>query len=117
MVNQVGTHIEFQKWDLQEMMKQQGTLMQAWSSLGQESSEILNHPLLKQIGQKYNKTLAEMALKFLVQRGISIIPKTNKEARLKENIDLFDFTLTNIKMNEIKNSDKNKTYFPWTEAF
>lgn len=116
-VNQVEAHVTFQKWKLQEMLEKNGTLMQAWSPLGQGMRNIFNDPTLVQIGKKYNKSPAQIALRFLVQRGISVIPKSNKESRLIENMDIFDFKLTEEEIEKIKQLNKNKTLFSWTESF
>lgn len=116
-MNQVEAHVNFQKWQLQEMLEKNGTLMQAWSPLGQGIGNILKNPILLEIGKKYNKSPAQIALRFLVQRGISVIPKSNKESRLMENIDIFDFKLTDEEIETIKQLDTNKTFFSWTESF
>ena len=116
-VNQVEVHPYFQKWTLQELLSQNGTLMQAWSPLGQGIGNVLTQPTLVSIGEKYNKSPAQIALRFLVQRKISVIPKSNKESRLIENKDIFDFNLTDEEMKTIMKLDHNKTLFPWTESF
>lgn len=116
-VNQVEAHVNFQKWKLQKMLEQHGTLMQAWSPLGQGIGNIFKNPTLVFIGKKYNKSPAQIALRFLVQRGIAVIPKSSKEARLMENIDIFDFKLTDEEIETIKQLNKNKTLFSWTESF
>lgn len=116
-VNQVETHLYFQKWELQELLKKHGTAMQAWSPLAQGIGNIIEQPLLVSIGKKYQKSPAQIALRFLVQRGISVIPKSKHEHRLLENINIFDFALTMEEMQEIRTLDKHKTLFPWTENF
>lgn len=116
-VNQVEVHVNFQKWQLQDMLEKHGTLMQAWSPLGQGIGNIFKNPILIQIGKKYNKSPAQVALRFLVQRGISVIPKSNKESRLMENINIFDFQLTDEEIETIKQLNTNKTLFSWTESF
>lgn len=116
-VNQVEAHINFQKWELQEILEKHGTLMQAWSPLAQGIGNIFKNSTLVFIGKKYNKSPAQIALRFLVQRGIAVIPKSSKESRLMENIDIFDFKLTHEDIETIKQLDKNKTLFSWTETF
>ena len=116
-VNQLECHPFFQKWDYQKLMEEKGTKMQAWAPLAQGIGNIAKHPLLGEIGQKYNKTAAQTALRFLVQRGISVIPKSKSESRLKENIDVFDFTLTDDDIKKIMTLDRGRTLFSWTEAF
>ncbi len=116
-VNQLETHVYFQKWDFQNMMLERGTVQQAWSPLAQGIDGIASQPVLKEIGATYKKSAAQVALRFLVQRGISVVPKSKHEARLLENLNLFDFALTADEMAQIKQLDRNDTLFPWTKAF
>lgn len=116
-VNQLEAHVYFQKWKFQEEMKKQGTILQAWAPLAQGINQISMHPTLKSIGQRYGKSAAQVALRSLVQRGISVIPKSKQEARLKENIDIFDFSLSDEEVKEIRLLDKDDTLFPWTKMF
>ena len=72
---------------------------------------------LKKIASKYNKTPAQISLRFLTQRGVSVVPKSKHELRLKENIDIFDFHLTEEEINQIRQIDQNDTLFSWTKNF
>lgn len=116
-VNQLEAHIYYQKWEFQETLEAAGTKMQAWAPLAQGINRIAEHPVLKEIGNKYNKSAAQIALRFLVQRGISIIPKSRHENRLKENLDIFDFQLSIDDIETIRKLDKDDTLFTWTKAF
>nr|WP_246543093.1 aldo/keto reductase [Fusibacter paucivorans] len=116
-VNQLEAHVYYQKWAYQEFMNEQGTQMQAWSPLAQGIDRIAELPVLKDIGMKYQKSGAQVALRFLVQRGISVIPKSRHRERLLENLAIYDFNLSNEEMNQIKKIDRNDTLFPWTKAF
>lgn len=116
VVNQVETHLHYQKWNLQQLMHQNGTVMQAWSPLTNGSIDFKQEPVLVVIANKYHKTPAQVVLRFLTQRGISILPKTKHVEHLKENINLFDFTLTKQEMEMIHSLDQSKTYFPWTKT-
>ena len=116
-VNQLETHVYFQKWAFQKTMLESGTVQQAWSPLAQGIDGIASQPVRKEIGLNYKKTAAQVALRFLVQRGISVVPKSKHEARLMENLALFDFNLTADEMAQIKQLDRNDTLFPWTKAF
>lgn len=115
-VNQVETHLHYQKWNLQHLMQQHGTQMQAWSPLTHGSIDLTQEPILVVIANKYHKTPAQIVLRFLTQRGISILPKTKHVERLKENINIFDFILTNQEMEMIHSLDQSKTYFSWTKT-
>lgn len=116
-VNQLEAHVYFQKWDFQKNMQAQGTAMQAWSPLTQQINRITDHPILNEMARKHQKSVAQIALRFLVQRGISVIPKSTHEERLKENIEIFDFELTADDIAQIKKLDRNDTLFSWTKAF
>ncbi len=116
-VNRLECHIYFQKRQFQKTMKQEGTRMQAWAPLAQGIGDIAKHPTRKETGAGYGKRAAQIALKFLVQRGISVIPKSKQRERMKENMDIFDFNLTEEEMLKIKKLDRYDTFFPWTKAF
>ena len=117
MVNQLETHIYFQRVTFQAEMAKHGTCLQAWSPLAQAKANIATHPLLEEIGRHYKKTAAQVALRFLVQRDISVIPKTSHQERLLENHALFDFELSQQDMAAIEALDQAHTFFPWTLEF
>ena len=116
-VNQLEAHVYYQKWAFQKAMLTQGTVMQAWAPLAQGIDRIAEHPLLSEIGAHHGKTAAQVALRFLVQRGIPVIPKSRSEERLRENLAIFDFCLRDEEMNSIRTLDRNDTLFPWTNEF
>ena len=116
-VNQVECHIYYQKYQFQKSLEKQDIKMQAWAPLAQAKENIDQEPILLEIAKKYNKTAAQVALRFLVQRGISIVPKSRRKEKLLENIDIFDFELTNEEMKQIQKLDRNDTLFQWTKNF
>lgn len=116
-VNQVENHIFYQKWNLHELLRQHGTAMQAWSPLAQGNINVASQSVLTTIARKYKKTPEQIALRFMVQRGISVIPKSSHEKRLKDNLDLFNIQLTAKEMKAIQQLDRNDTLFPWTKKF
>ena len=116
-VNQVENHVYYQKWELHELLMKHGTAMQVWSPLAQGLLNLSDQTVLKKIASKYNKTPAQISLRFLTQRGISVVPKSKHELRLKENIDIFDFHLTEEEINQIRQIDQNDTLFSWTKNF
>ena len=116
-VNQLETHVFFQKWEFQQYMKEHGTVMQAWAPLAQGIGNVAGNATLAKIGEKYKKSAAQVALRFLVQRGIPVIPKSRHKERLKENMALFDFSLSEEDVSEIRGLDRNDTLFPWTKEF
>ncbi len=112
-VNQVEAHVFFQQEELCQTIKQYGTHMEAWSPFATGKKQLFTNSVLKKIGEKYNKTPAQIALKFLIQRGITVIPKTSHEYRMKENINIFNFYLSEQDMEQIKKLDERKTLFGW----
>lgn len=116
-VNQVEVHAYYQKWNFQKILEQAGTKMQAWAPLAQGIDHLADHPVLREIGNSHHKSAAQVALRFLVQRGISVIPKSKHRSRLAENIDLFDFALSAEETELIKTLDRQETLFSWTESY
>ncbi len=114
-VNQIEAHIFYPQLELVSYLRKQGIAAQAWGPLAQGQEGIFDNPILQSIGKKHEKTTAQVALRFLVQSGISVVPKTTREVRMKENMDIFDFRLTEAEMREILALDKKQTLSPWTE--
>lgn len=109
-VNQVETHLFFQQNTLNEWMSKLGIQHEAWGPLAEyRVSELLDNQALIRIAGKYGKTPAQVALRFNIQRGIVVIPKSSKQERIRENIDIFDFVLTDDEMSEIRTLDENKS--------
>ena len=100
-VNQIELHPFYTQYDAIENMKQYGTVPQAWGPLAEGKHGIFTHPVLTEIGDKYNKSAAQIALKWNAQRGVSIIPKSVHKERMEQNIDIWDFTLSDDDMNKI----------------
>lgn len=115
LVNQIECHIYYQKWEYQKYLNRYDVKMQAWAPLAQSQVKIGQEPLLLKIAEKYHKTPYQIALRFLTQRGISAIPKSRREKKLIENINIFDFQLTQSEIKEISSLDKNDTLFMWTK--
>ena len=81
--------------------------MVAYSPLAKANQTLLNEPVLKGIGQKYNKTVAQVILRWLIQRNIVVVPGTTKKSRLEENFQIFDFNLTKDEMKSIFKLNRN----------
>lgn len=105
MVNQVELHPFFAQNYAIEVMKELGVQPQAWGPLAEGKHGIFTHPVLTEIGAKYGKTPAQVALKWNAQRGVVIIPKSTHIERMAENIDIWDFTLTDEDMAKINELD------------
>ncbi|MDH6309231.1 2,5-diketo-D-gluconate reductase A [Dysgonomonas sp. PFB1-18] len=111
-VNQIETHPFFQQFEAQDMLKKLDIQMEAWSPFAGGRNAIFDNPVLAAIGKKYNKTNAQVALRWIVQRGIVTIPRTDNEKHMLENISIFDFELNDADMKEIAALDLNTTQFP-----
>ena len=100
-VNQIELHPFFAQYAAIENMKSYGCMPQAWGPLAEGKHGIFTHPVLTEIGAKYGKTAAQVALKWNAQRGVSIIPKSVHKERMEQNIDIWDFVLNNADMKQI----------------
>ena len=92
-VNQLETNVFSQQNAMREMMKEADTKLMAWGPMGQGKNNFFEHETLTAIGQKYGKTASQVGLRFLVQQGIPVIPKSTSITRMEENMKIFDFTL------------------------
>lgn len=104
-VNQVELHPFFVQAEALENMKAYGVIPQAWGPLAEGKHGIFTDPELTAIGRKYGKTAAQVALKWNAQRGVSIIPKSVHVDRMEQNMDIWDFTLTEEEMAKIAAKD------------
>lgn len=104
-VNQVELHPYFVQQSAIENMKSYGVVPQAWGPLAEGKYGIFTDPELTAIGEKYGKTAAQVALRWNAQRGVSIIPKSVHVERMEQNIDIWDFTLTEEEMQTIAEKD------------
>lgn len=113
VVNQCETHVLYQQRKMLDYLEPYDVALEAWSPLAEGRHGIFKNKTLIAIGEQYGKTAAQVALKFLVQNGIIIIPKTTHVERMKENIDLFDFTLTEDDLKEIRKLDTGRNVTGW----
>jgi methylglyoxal/glyoxal reductase len=115
VINQVELHPYFQQKELREFCKQHDIVVEAWSPLGR--GQVLDDPVLAEIGKKYGKTPAQVTLRWHLQNDIVIIPKSVTPSRIKENADIFDFELTAEDMEQIDQLDKNTRLFKDPDLF
>ena len=113
VLNQCESHVFYQQRKMLEYLRAYNVELEAWSPLAEGRHGIFKNPTLTSIGEKYGKTAAQIALKFLIQNGIIVIPKTTHIERMKENIDLFDFTLSEDDLLEIKRLDTGRNVTGW----
>ena len=111
MINQVETHVFNQQIIPQEIMKEYGTQIESWGPFAEGKNNLFTNETLVEIGKKYDKTAAQVALRYLIQRDIVVIPKTVKKDRMIQNFSVFDFELSEDDMKEILKLDKKETLF------
>jgi 2,5-diketo-D-gluconate reductase A len=101
MVNQLQTNVYSQQNGIQQYLQQFGTKTMAWAPLAEGQNGFFTDPTLTAIGKPYGKSPAQVALRWMIQRGIVVIPKSTHVERMKQNIDVFDFSLTPDEMAQI----------------
>lgn len=101
MVNQIEFHPFYAQYNAIENMKQYGCQPQAWGPLAEGKHGIFMHPVLTEIGEKYGKTAAQIALRWNVQRGVSVLPKSVHKERIEQNFNIWDFTLSDEDMKKV----------------
>ncbi len=112
-VNQVESHVYYPQLPLKKLLETYGTRMQSWASFTEGRRNIFAEPLLNQIGAEHGKSAAQVALRYLVQNGIAVIPKTVHKKRMAQNLDIFDFSLTLDDMDAIGQLNQNRSLFGW----
>lgn len=100
-VNQVELHPFFQQENALSLMREYGVQPMAWAPFAEGKHGIFTHPVLTRIGEKYGKGAGQVALRWNMQRGVVVIPKSTHRERMEQNIDVFDFSLTDEEMREI----------------
>lgn len=105
-INQLRTNVFSQQWDAVKEMSPYGTRLMAWAPLAQSSDDLLSNDTLKDLASAHGKNVMQVALRYLLQRGIIAIPKTTHRNRMEENMQVFDFTLSDMEMEAIKPLDK-----------
>lgn len=111
MVNQVETHPFHQQTEAKKWMDKYGVQMEAWAPFGEGRGGLFENPVLAQLAEKYNKTTAQIILRWHIQRGVVVIPKSTHKTRMEENLQIFDFLLEPEDMSRISVLDKNQSSF------
>lgn len=111
MVNQIETHPLNQQIEAHEWLKKYGVIHEAWAPFGEGRGNMFTNPVLQKLGDKYNKTVAQVILRWQLQRGIVVIPKSTHKERMAQNLDVFDFTLTDEDMQDIAALDTKTSSF------
>ena len=110
-VNQVETHVFQQQKTAKEYLKKCGAQIESWGSFAEGKNDYFNNPVLKEIGEKHGKSAAQIALRFLLQSDVVVIPKSTHKGRMEENFNVFDFTLTAEEMSAIEALDGGESLF------
>ena len=111
MINQVETHVFNQQVEAQQIMQKYGTQIMSWGPFAEGRNNFFTNPTLKAVGDKYGKSVTQVALRFLIQRGVVVIPKSVKKERMIQNMDVFDFKLSDEDMHAIRNLDLKQSLF------
>ena len=110
-VNQVETHPFNQQVKANEIMKEYGVQIESWGSFAEGKNGIFANEILSEIGKKYNKSVAQVILRWLIQRDVVVIPKSVRKERIEENFNVFDFELNSEDMEKISELDKKESLF------
>lgn len=110
-VNQVETHVFQQQAKAHEIMKKYGVQHESWGPFAEGRKDFFKTPALVEIGEAHGKSPAQVALRFLIQSGVVVIPKSTHKERMAQNIDVFDFTLTGEEMQRIRALDEGESLF------
>lgn len=110
-VNQVETHVFQQQKTAHQYMEKYGVQHESWGPFAEGRKDFFTNPVLTEIGQKYGKTAAQTALRFLIQSDVVVIPKSTHKERMIQNMDVFDFVLDEADMQVIRDLDEGESLF------
>lgn len=113
-VLQVECHPYYQQNELKKRVEKYGTVIEAWYPIGHGDKGLINEPLFAKLAQKYNKTNVQIILRWHIQEGTIVFPRSTNPVHIKENFEIFDFELTQDEMNEIRKLDSGKRFFNMT---
>ena len=111
MVNQVEVHPFYQQEEAKKWMDKYSVQIEAWAPFGEGKGNMFQNPVLNEIGKKHGKSAAQVALRFLLQSDVVVIPKSTHKERMEENINVFDFALDASDMNAIRALDEKESLF------
>ena len=113
-VLQVECHPYYQQNELKKRIEKYGTKIESWYPIGHGDKNLINEPLFTKLGGKYNKTNVQIILRWHIQEGTIVFPRSTNPVHIKENFEIFDFELTEDEMNEIRKLDSGKRFFNMT---
>ena len=112
-VHQIESHVYHSQLKFKQRMEKDGVQMESWASFTEGRKDIFHEPLLMEIANKYHKSVAQIALAYLIQNGIVVIPKTIHKERMIENMNIFDIELSQDDMYRIQTLDQGQSLFHW----
>ena len=112
-LNQIEIHIYFQEKKMHKYLQDNNIYHEAWSQFGEGLINVFNDPVINRLAKKYNKTPAQIMLRFLIQNNIIVIPRSTNIEHMKENIDVFDFNISDFDIKEIEKVDKKMQLSTW----
>lgn len=110
-VNQIETHVFYQQKEAKKYLEKYNCQIESWGPFAEGKNNFFSTPLLKEIGEKHGKSVAQVALRFLLQSDVVVIPKSVRKERMQENFDIFDFGLTEEEMQRIEELDQASSLF------
>lgn len=110
-VDQIETHPFNQRIAMQGFLEENGVQIESWGPFAEGKNDIFTNPVLENIAARYGKSVAQVILRWMIQRGIVVIPKSVHPERIRENFDVFDFSLNQEDMAAIKSLDERRTLF------
>ena len=110
-INQIETHVFQQQKEARKYLDKYNTQIMAWGPFAEGKNNMFKNETLVEIGQRYNKSSAQTALRFLTQEGVIVIPKSVKKERMEQNFNIFDFELTNEELQQIRTLDLGHSLF------
>jgi 2,5-diketo-D-gluconate reductase A len=110
-VNQVECHPFFQRADDQVLMRGRGVQIESWGPFAEGRNDLFSDPTLTEIGEAHGKSVAQVVLRWLIQRGVVVVQKSVRPERMRENIDVFDYELTADEMERITAMDRGESLF------
>lgn len=113
-VLQVECHPYYQQNELKKRIEKYGTVIESWYPIGHGDKGLLNESLFTKLAQKYNKTNVQIILRWHIQEGTIVFPRSTNPVHIEENFEIFDFELTEDEMNEIRKLDSGKRFFNMT---
>lgn len=113
-VLQVECHPYYQQNGLKKRIEKYGTVIESWYPIGHGDKNLINEPLFTRLAQKYNKTNVQIILRWHIQEGTIVFPRSTNPVHMKENFEIFDFELTKEEIEEIRNLDSGKRFFNMT---